>query len=89
MDWKLPASRIADRVLQGVQPGSVILLHDGVPPRESGDRKSTVAALEKILPSLTQQYEPVTVSEMFSETATADEPREPIPPRKPIFQNLN
>jgi len=93
MDWKFPASRIADRVLQGAQPGSVILLHDGIPPRESGDRKTTrkttIEALKKILPSLTQQYEPVTVSEMFSETATADEPREPIPPRKPIFQNLN
>ena len=71
-DWKLPASRIADRVLQGAQPGSVILLHDGVPPRESGDRKTTVEALEKILPSLPQQYEPATVSEMFSGTASAD-----------------
>ncbi|MBI4443934.1 MAG: polysaccharide deacetylase family protein [Acidobacteria bacterium] len=87
-DWKLSASRIADRVLQGVQPGSVILLHDGVAPRELGDRKNTVKALEKILPALTQQYKPVTVSEMFSATASADEPREPIPPRKPIFPNL-
>ncbi|MBI4464148.1 MAG: polysaccharide deacetylase family protein [Acidobacteria bacterium] len=67
-DWKLPASRIADRVLQKVAPGSVILLHDGIPPGESGDRRATVEALEKILPALAQRYELVTVSELFPES---------------------
>ena len=67
-DWKLPASQIADRVLRKAQPGSVILLHDGLPPGESGDRRVTVEALGKILPALTKRYELVTVSEMFTDS---------------------
>lgn len=67
LDWKLPASEIANRILRGVAPGAIILLHDGVPPRESGNRQPTVEALAKILLSLKGQYQFVTISEMVGE----------------------
>jgi peptidoglycan-N-acetylglucosamine deacetylase len=47
-DWRKPApSVIAQRVLGGVRPGSVVLMHDG-----GGDRKNTVAALPTIIEGL-------------------------------------
>jgi peptidoglycan/xylan/chitin deacetylase (PgdA/CDA1 family) len=47
-DWRRPgAGVIAARVLDRVRPGDVVLLHDG-----GGDRGQTVAALQRILPSL-------------------------------------
>ncbi|HEU4896222.1 MAG TPA: polysaccharide deacetylase family protein [Actinomycetota bacterium] len=47
-DWLRPgAGVIADRVLGRVRPGDVVLLHDG-----GGDRAQTVAALERVLATL-------------------------------------
>ncbi|WP_162448755.1 polysaccharide deacetylase family protein [Phytoactinopolyspora mesophila] len=44
-DWKRPgASEIVARVADGLQPGAVVLLHDG-----GGDRSQTVTALDEIL----------------------------------------
>jgi len=65
VDWRLPATRIADRVIGKAEPGSIILLHDGVPPGEAGDRKQTAEALEKIIPALRTRYQLVPVSELF------------------------
>ncbi len=44
---------------------AVILLHDGCPPGESGDRRQTAAALEEIVRVLGGRHRFVTVSEMF------------------------
>jgi peptidoglycan-N-acetylglucosamine deacetylase len=47
-DWKRPgAAAIAEHVAAGLQPGAVILLHDG-----GGDRSQTVGALPDILAHL-------------------------------------
>ncbi|MTK00617.1 polysaccharide deacetylase family protein [Micromonospora sp. CP22] len=47
-DWRSPgANRIASFVLDGVRPGSIVLLHDA-----GGDRQGTVNALYQILPEL-------------------------------------
>jgi len=61
-DWKSPGvQKIKDVVLEGVQPGNIVLFHDG-----GGDRSQTVEALQKILPELQKQgYEFVTVSELM------------------------
>ncbi|WP_369182308.1 polysaccharide deacetylase family protein [Streptomyces sp. Y1] len=49
-DWSRPgATAIEQRVLGSVQPGSVVLLHDG-----GGDRSQTVAALPTIINTLQQ-----------------------------------
>ncbi|GAB3575455.1 hypothetical protein GCM10027445_37950 [Amycolatopsis endophytica] len=50
-DWTLPGTpAIVATVRQAVQPGAVILLHDG-----GGQRKQTVAALTELLPWLVAQ----------------------------------
>ncbi|WP_445678146.1 polysaccharide deacetylase family protein [Psychrobacillus sp. FSL H8-0484] len=61
-DWKNPGvHRIVKTVLNGTEPGNVILFHDG-----GGNRSQTVKALEKILPELQKQgYEFVTISELL------------------------
>ena len=64
-DWKLPVEQIVRRVLRGVQPGAIVLFHDGVPPRQSGNRKATVAALGEVLRELGGRYRFVKVSELL------------------------
>jgi peptidoglycan/xylan/chitin deacetylase (PgdA/CDA1 family) len=61
-DWSLPGAwAISQRVLAAVQPGSIILLHDG-----GGNRSETVAALPLILDGLARQgYRVETVSGLF------------------------
>lgn len=65
-DWKIPAEQITERVLRQTHPGAIILLHDGIPPRESGNRKATVEALPAVLRILGRRYRFVTVSEIQS-----------------------
>jgi peptidoglycan-N-acetylglucosamine deacetylase len=48
-DWEPPGTdELVRRLLAGVAPGAVILLHDG-----GGDRSQTVSAVERIIPGLT------------------------------------
>jgi len=63
-DWKLPAPQIAERVIARTKPGAIILLHDGVPLSEVGDRKETAKALEEIVRAFGNRYQFVTVSEI-------------------------
>lgn len=50
-DWEKPdASIITKRVLEQIEPGSIVLLHDG-----GGDRSQTVAALAGILDGLQER----------------------------------
>ena len=50
-DWQTPGvDAIVSRVVQGVHPGSIVLMHDG-----GGNRAQSVAALETILATLTAQ----------------------------------
>lgn len=69
-DWERPgANVIAQRVLDAVRPGSVILMHDG-----GSDRTQTVVAVRKILSILSKQgYQFVTVSDLIR-ARTVDEP---------------
>ena len=47
-DWRRPpAAEIARRILAGVAPGAIVLMHDGY-----GARGNTVAALRNLLPAL-------------------------------------
>ena len=63
-DWKLPAEQIVWRVLRDVEPGAIVLFHDGVPPRKSADRKETVTAVREVLRELGNRYQFVKVSEI-------------------------
>lgn len=61
-DYYVSAPIIVDNVLKGVQPGGIILLHDG-----GGDRSQTVQALPQIITTLQRQgYRFVTVPELLA-----------------------
>jgi chitin deacetylase len=62
LDWRRPQSQtIVQRVLNGVHPGDIVLFHDG-----GGDRRSTVAALPRIITELQKRgYRLVTVPELL------------------------
>ena len=68
-DWSLPGvEAIVSRILS-VEPGQVILMHDG-----GGDRAQTVEALRQALPVLVERgYKFVTVSELLAYGMPADE----------------
>jgi peptidoglycan/xylan/chitin deacetylase (PgdA/CDA1 family) len=69
-DWTRPGVRtIVQRALQ-VQPGGVIELHDF-----GGDRRQTLAALEKIVRGLRERHlEPVTLDRLYRPPAAAAHP---------------
>ena len=61
-DWKRPGTESIYNMIMSVQPGQVILMHDG-----GGDRSQTVEALKQALPKLAEQgYSFVTVDELLS-----------------------
>ncbi|WP_026671882.1 polysaccharide deacetylase family protein [Alkalihalobacterium bogoriense] len=64
LDWReLPSQDTAFNVLSNVEPGSIILMHDG--GDWDADRTSTIEALHQIIPALQQQgFEFVTVPEL-------------------------
>lgn len=60
-DWSRPGTDAIVQSILSVQPGQVVLMHDG-----GGDRWQTVEALRQALPILVEQgYEFVTVSELI------------------------
>jgi peptidoglycan/xylan/chitin deacetylase (PgdA/CDA1 family) len=61
-DWSRPgAAAVAGRVLSGVHPGSIVIMHDG-----GGDRSETVEALRTIVPALLARgYHLVTVPQLL------------------------
>jgi peptidoglycan-N-acetylglucosamine deacetylase len=67
-DWQLPGTKaIVRRVLANVEPGSIILLHDG-----GGDRRETLRALPAILRALARRHlQPVTLSRLLSQVPPA------------------
>lgn len=61
-DWSLPGSDSIASVILSVEPGQVVLMHDG-----GGDRAQTVAALREALPVLVERgYKCVTISELLT-----------------------
>jgi peptidoglycan/xylan/chitin deacetylase (PgdA/CDA1 family) len=52
-DWRPgpTADQLVQRVLAGVRPGAIVLLHDG-----GGDRSATVAALPAIIDGLRRRW---------------------------------
>src|SRR2546428_372892 len=52
LDWKLPADRIARRILSGADNGAILCLHDGRGTRSNPDIHETLEAVERILPVL-------------------------------------
>jgi peptidoglycan-N-acetylglucosamine deacetylase len=64
--WPGPET-ITRRVLRRVQPGSIIILHDGYVGRFDRDKSQTVRALDGLIPMLSEQgYEFATLSQLVS-----------------------
>ncbi|MGL5206175.1 MAG: polysaccharide deacetylase family protein [Acidaminococcaceae bacterium] len=65
-DWTNPGTeKIVSRVVENVKPGSVVLLHDGDSPANSGSREQTVQALPMIIDQLRAEgYSFVTIAEL-------------------------
>jgi peptidoglycan/xylan/chitin deacetylase (PgdA/CDA1 family) len=68
-DYEKPGvEKIVDRVVSGVRPGAIILMHDG-----GGDRTQTVKALPKIIGRLrARHYHFVTVPELMRDDPPPD-----------------
>ncbi|WP_232735748.1 polysaccharide deacetylase family protein [Alteribacter populi] len=66
LDWQeITPEEIAENVLTQIQPGSIVLMHDGAEPEF--DRTQTIESLHEIIPTLQEQgYEFVTVSELLN-----------------------
>ncbi len=66
LDWQEESPEvITSRVLDNVQPGAIILMHDGAD--WDGDRTNTIESLKQIIPALQEQgYEFVTVPELLN-----------------------
>jgi peptidoglycan/xylan/chitin deacetylase (PgdA/CDA1 family)/predicted MFS family arabinose efflux permease len=70
-DWKdPPPDVIAQRVLDDVQPGSIILLHDGYNTTQGTDRSATLNALPGIIEGLRARgYDIVRLDELLGKPA--------------------
>jgi peptidoglycan-N-acetylglucosamine deacetylase len=90
-DWLRPGSQvIAQRIITGMYPGAIILLHDSAPDNENGDRSQTVAALPIILAAMRAQgLRPVTLPTLLhdaglvhwlGETPSSQVSADPPPP---------
>jgi peptidoglycan-N-acetylglucosamine deacetylase len=69
LDWKLDASRIAERVLSRVGDGAIVCLHDGRGTLKNPDARPTIEAVRKIVPSLLEKgYHFESVSQLVCPT---------------------
>ncbi len=66
-DWRKPGTpAIVKRIVDHVQNGAIILMHDGDKSRHGSDRSQTVAAVPLLIEELRRQgYELVTVPELL------------------------
>jgi peptidoglycan/xylan/chitin deacetylase (PgdA/CDA1 family) len=73
-DWKTKDARlVAQRVLDDVEPGSVILLHDGLDGSVTADRSVLVRAVPLILDGLERRHlKPVRLDAMLGERGYGD-----------------
>jgi peptidoglycan-N-acetylglucosamine deacetylase len=69
-DWQhREAAPIVEHVLEHARPGSIIDLHDGIPPENNGapSRQATVDAVAQLVPALQQRgFRLVTVSDLLA-----------------------
>lgn len=69
LDWKLPADRIARRLLSDLRNGAIWCLHDGRELRSNPDIAETLAAVCRLIPILKDQgFQFETVSEILCPT---------------------
>jgi hypothetical protein len=71
-DWEWDAERSAAFVVEKLQPGSIVCMHDGRPPNEPAElsaptREASVAAVGMILAAMSDRgLRSVTISELLA-----------------------
>jgi len=66
LDWKLDAPQIAERLIAGARNGAIFCLHDGRERQADPDIRSTIEAVERVVPALQERgYQFRTVSELL------------------------
>jgi peptidoglycan/xylan/chitin deacetylase (PgdA/CDA1 family) len=69
LDWKLDAASITARILSRVRNGAIICLHDGRQLVSHPDVRSTLDAVQQIIPSLVSRgFQFQTVSQLLCPT---------------------
>ncbi len=69
-DWQedISSAKIASRIIHGVKPGSIIVMHDGRGTRHNYNREQMLAALPGIIQNLQRQgYQFVTLSQLLDD----------------------
>ncbi|MGE0405290.1 MAG: polysaccharide deacetylase family protein [Candidatus Korobacteraceae bacterium] len=76
-DWQTQAPEaIEANVLQGLQGGEIVLLHDGSPAGTGNDRLGTVQAVDRLIPRLRDHgYALVTVEQMLQSSLPSGDPQ--------------
>lgn len=69
LDWKLPASVVADRLIQKTRSGGIVCLHDGRDTSVRPDISVTLEAVRRVLPKWIEEgFEFETVSQILCPT---------------------
>jgi peptidoglycan/xylan/chitin deacetylase (PgdA/CDA1 family) len=63
-DWKLPASKISEILVNKAENGAILCLHDGRELERSPDIRATLDALEHALPILKERFSFETVTQL-------------------------
>lgn len=65
-DWALDGQAVADRIQGAAKPGAILCLHDGRELRQKPDIRSTIFAMQRLLPEWKAAgFEFVTLSELL------------------------
>lgn len=66
-DWRLPANGIAQRLVDGLEPGAILCLHDGRELERNPDIRNTITAVRAfLLHRASEDFQAVTVSGLFA-----------------------
>src|SRR5262249_52491776 len=68
-DWRLPSGRVSQRILEGAVNGAIICLHDGRAVQPKPDVRSTLEAVDRVIPILKERgFRFETVSQILCPT---------------------
>jgi peptidoglycan/xylan/chitin deacetylase (PgdA/CDA1 family) len=68
-DWRLSGLEVARRVVSRTRPGSIVCLHDGRELQSKPDIRSTIQAVDRLVPELQDQgYRFETISQLLCQT---------------------
>lgn len=68
-DWRWPAQRVSERVIDGASNGAIVCLHDGRGVQPTPDIRTTIQAVEYTIPRLQERgFQFLTVTQLLCPT---------------------